>query len=497
MKRSLMILLIWLAGFRVAGAQITVNIQSDGKVTTANDGKITLTGDWNNRATFEGNITLNGATNQAIVNTNGFFETLEVDNPTGARLDGGVLLREELLLTDGVLDNSQPLRVADSSTIVRDLGRLLHEPIFQGGVNVAYVGTQPAESGPELPSANVYTLTVDNPGGVTLTTDVIVQGTLDLQSGNLNNAGHDVTLDLGATVEVGEGDITNPPLLPDSINVIYDGTTPATTGFELNASINNMIIDNPANVTLAKSITIRDSLIFKQGMFLTRDNVVTLGEKGVLTGEGESRYVVGSITTTRTVDWQANDFGGIGPILSRGPKRLEKTTVTRVTGPAAVETIYGDAGIQRRWTLQPETDNGGKRSLTFAWLSLDDNGVDLTEAQIWRRSASGWLPFGMVADSDSVRSLTADATALSGVWTVKSYALSGFAGDVDGSYVRDNVDVDLVVRHILYGAGLSAWQFPVADLNGDRIINLSDLVQLVDLIAAGPREKSDDLIEIE
>ena len=90
--------------------------------------KVTLSGNLENNGSYTddnslGGISLSGTTQQQITGT-GAYGKLEIDNNSGARLNNGITLQNDLVLTQGVLDiNSNLLTLGQSSIILGTPGK--------------------------------------------------------------------------------------------------------------------------------------------------------------------------------------------------------------------------------------------------------------------------------------------------------------------------------------------------------------------------------------
>lgn len=135
-----------------------------------------------NPAFLYGNYVLVGKAAQNISGS-GRFVNLELDNSQGADVinktgitPNGFQVARELRLTSGELRNSVDanFRMGDSSTIIRNFGgSLANNPIFEGRVDVNYIGTGQMTSGGEIPTSvsNLQELIVENDGGIILNKD--------------------------------------------------------------------------------------------------------------------------------------------------------------------------------------------------------------------------------------------------------------------------------------------------------------------------------------
>jgi hypothetical protein len=191
-------------------------------------------------------------------------------------------------------------------------------------------------------------------------------------------------------------------------------------GTNLPASFYNLTINNSAGATLSGGTTVINTLTFTSGNLSTAANTLTLGALGSVSGEAAGKYVVGNLTTTKTVGTGASTLGGIGVALDAGgADDLGDVTVTRVSGTAGAVTSGGGTGINRNWTITSTNPPASGRTLTLSWNSSDDNGKDLTTAKLFKSTDGGtiWAAAGNAVDVSATRSINVSTTSFS-KWTV-------------------------------------------------------------------------------
>jgi hypothetical protein len=117
------------------------------------------------------------------ISGSGRFVNLELDNSAGADVinktgntPNGFQVARALRLTSGELRNSTDanFRMGDSSTIIRNYGgSLATNPIFEGRVDVNYIGDGQMTTGGEIPTSvdPLQELIVENTGGIVLSKD--------------------------------------------------------------------------------------------------------------------------------------------------------------------------------------------------------------------------------------------------------------------------------------------------------------------------------------
>ena len=252
----------------------------------------------------------------------------------------------------------------------------------------------------------------------------------------LNNSASTYDLGTAGALEV-RGNLTNTSatMAPGTGAVNMAGTTGAQT-MDLNgAQLYSLTVNNTSGsnkrVDVASNVTVNNGITLTSGMMkTTATSNVILPDGSSITGETNGRYVAGNLQVTR------NSVGGGSPTVfpngvSITPNAsLGNLTVTRTAGLATAQNSYGtDAtgtkkGIDRIW--QFSTNPGTPASLTFSWLSDDDNGAaSFNTSRVWARTAAptagqSWMSTSTSQNASS-RSITSPGGAFS-FWTVSSDA---------------------------------------------------------------------------
>ncbi len=382
-------------------------------------------------------------------------------------------------------------KVASSQTTALTLtGDWVNSGEFDG--NAIFNGTTPQQIISPDPET-FRQLTIDNPTTVTLTANIFVEEELSLLQGQLDNTDNAITLSDSALFDQQNGEIANVPEFTGLINLAFRGTEPMSLGDRLPEGVREVgriLIGNPAGVTLDRSITIHRDLTFESGkLFTSSEDTVTLAGTvadadpmpgGRVIGEAEGSYLVGNLYVRRFVCGNADDFGGLGLRINSGATDIGYVSVLRVTGLLAERFIFNQPSILRYWQIAADRPSVNDRQLTFAWVSDDDNGLDLSQAQIWRTDDnSAWRSAGFVGDAAVSRTITAPTRTFS-TWTVKSYQPSGFSGDLDGDFRSDEWDVALIAHYVLFEFGLINSQKILADQDGNGVLDILDVISLAD-----------------
>jgi hypothetical protein len=173
-------------------------------------------GNFDNSGTFISSagqtITLNGTSAQTITGTAGTnFERLNIDNSAGVTLFANVVVNELLTLTSGNL-NTDATTLTINGDIAKNAGFLNVNTLSSltfGGTSALTIANNLFTTSPDINN-----LTINRTGGVTLGTDITVNGILDLQSANptafkggLDMGSNTLTMGASATTD-GIGDVT-------------------------------------------------------------------------------------------------------------------------------------------------------------------------------------------------------------------------------------------------------------------------------------------------
>jgi hypothetical protein len=258
---------------------------------------------------------------------------------------------------------------------------------------------------------------------------VMVNGIIGLTGSNVS--GDSILINNGAYLRSlsTTGQIVSGVLQYDPGSTLeYAATASQHTRQELLQTVPNILINNSAGVTMDTTTMVTGAITMNSGYFNTGVDSLILGSLATIVGEQTGRYVVGKLLTSRSVGTGSTDFGGIGVSLNTGSDDLGSVNVVRVSGSAgkAVASITGinaDTSIARRWNIISDNPPTSGRNLTLSWVSDDDNGRDLTNAQLWKSLDGGgtWTEAFSSHDVSSTRSITESVTSFS-AWTVSDAA---------------------------------------------------------------------------
>ncbi len=424
--------------FTVTGASsisgtITFNSATGPKTFT---GAVTLNSGavWNETAapTFSlpAGLTNNATTFTANTGAHSISATLAGNTPTsipnfvvpGTGLtNNGTLTIGTNLTASGTLTNaaSGVLNIANTYTFY--VGTLIATAV---GNTVNYTGAAQT-----VKSGTYYNLGLSSTG-IKTTTSVTFNGELNISG--------DATVHPSVTLSYNNS----------SSSLVYSGNVSQTTGLEFKNSLRIPVSINNANgVTLGGNKTLHNSLTFINGNLNTGSYTLTLGTTaptGSIVGESGAGYFIGNLAITRTVGTGASSLGDIGLSIASGVDDLGDVTVMRATGAAT--SGNGNAGITRYWDISSTNPPTSGRDLSFSWLMNEDNGVDLTNALVFKSEDNGatWTSFGSVQDVSSAtefRTISAPGVTSFSRWTVASETLplpvelTSFNASVNGNNI--------------------------------------------------------------
>ncbi|QQS35299.1 MAG: T9SS type A sorting domain-containing protein [Ignavibacteriales bacterium] len=157
-------------------------------------------------------------------------------------------------------------------------------------------------------------------------------------------------------------------------NYGYNGTTTQLAGALLPASINGLLVNNAAGVTMTGNMTVNGFVNVNGGDLLLAGNTLTLGSNAVLTENAGSTVsgVTGKITITRDLNAPTGvNVGGLGAMLTTA-SNLGTTTVERTHAAASGN---GNTGILRVFSIAPANNTGLNATLRFYYDESELNGL--------------------------------------------------------------------------------------------------------------------------
>ena len=277
---------------------------------------------------------------------------------------------------------------------------------------------------------NYANLTITDSGNIcnkSFPSSVTVNGTFTLnQSASTLTGCAFLNLANGATIVRTAGALNAAPVFGTSVNVTYNGTTAQTPSFEMPANgsvLNNLMINNPAGVTLGASTTVNGTLALTAGVLTTGLNIVTVAASGStsrtagwVNGNLRKFIPAGAASATFEIGDLAANYTPVttaftGAIIGASGSIIAKTagSDTTTTGSGIVST----KSVNRTWTLTNDNAVPGLTSYdaTFTYASTD-NDVGTTPANYAvKLYATAW---SIIATSGTTTDTAATATGITG-----------------------------------------------------------------------------------
>ncbi len=151
-----------------------------------------------------------------------------------------------------------------------------------------------------------------------------------------------------------------------SDDILYEGDTPLVTGPELPDVVHHLTINNPAGVTLSKSITLNGTLSVLNGDFNLNGFVVTFGANATLI-ETPGNILIGgggNVTVTRTLNdlTSGQNVGNLGLEIITAAQ-LGETTIARGNVPQPLTPAKESR--RRFFDVVPTNDNDLNATVKF------------------------------------------------------------------------------------------------------------------------------------
>ncbi len=355
------------------------------------------------------------------------FQSIDIENggtlyiPTSRGWSDSTFNPGTVTIKDGGLFKSSintaywyPNKTTPTTLVVNSGGEYYSTPTV---INVPPVVTLNSGSTMRYYSTAASTL----PTGITTYSNLVLTGTAPKSLGVNTTVNGTLTIQSSASLNLNSFALTYGPNATLQYGYSSQAAAQTTSDNEFPSAGGppNLTIYNKYNVTLHSSRNINGVVKLTSGSLLTGSNVLQLGDTASVTGEKAGSYIVGNLTTSRTVGTGASTFGGVGVSIAAGTDDLGKVTVTRVSGTTGIVIINTKPGIARKWLVSSDNQPAHERSLTFSWNATDDNGKDLTKSQMYSSTdGNNWSNIGSPVDA-STRSLTCSVNSF-GQYTVNA-----------------------------------------------------------------------------
>ena len=251
---------------------------------------------------------------------------------------------------------------------------------FDTGANYTYNGGSPQDTGSGLPST-INDLTINNSAGVSLNSELAVNGTLSLASGTFTLGAHTLTLvnPIGGTAS----------------NLSADGSSSITIagvagGINIPGSVSaldTLTLNNSSGTNLQSNLTISGTLDLISGDITTGSFTLFMDNGSTSSGSGD---VVGDVRRA--------DLDGAAPRSFGNPNvqiTITEGTVTAMT-VNLLKASPADFGNSARRTYILKDIVGGLVTATLRLHYLDSelNGNSEGSLELWRNNGNAWISQG-------------------------------------------------------------------------------------------------------
>ena len=397
----------------VSGALATMLVQgtlsssSNYSLTIASLGNVSGTGTINvNSVVLNSGATL-AFTGSLVANTVTYAAT-------SLQVAADVVVNQTLNLTGGVftLSSGGSLGLGSNGTISLSGGVLAVNGGtlgLSGNYNVSYQSGATI-SGAELNGSGLSNVTVNVSQGNTLTlsNDLVIDGTLTLSSGTIALNGNDLTIN-GNISSSGSGNISSTASSNISINT--GSSTSGSLSFASSGNtVGNLTIDagNGGSASVGSDLTVNGTLSLVNGNLNINGNSLNIGASGSISGAGSTSYIITGATGTLGMQLTAGASSAtnfpVGTTLNFSP-----ATVLLASGSASGAVDVGVASnvlasgtggvdisstqpvVDATWFVYSDITSNLNMTLGVTWASaMEVNGFSNTSAYISHYTNSAW-----------------------------------------------------------------------------------------------------------
>lgn len=173
--------------------------------------------------------------------------------------------------------------------------------------------------------------------------------------------------------------------------VNFSGTNTQTLMAPGGLDVYDMVWNNPTSGTLTSDIRVNHDLILTNGILQTGAAKIVLNTAATI-AETDASYVIGTVEATRTVSQNApaEGFGNMGFSVVANGAAPGITTVSRKTGPAAVQTGYiGNKSIFKYFDVTAQIITGLDANLVLSYFDHELNGISEASLKAFRSTDGG------------------------------------------------------------------------------------------------------------
>lgn len=279
---------------------------------------------------------------------------------------------------------------------------------FDNGANYAYTGDSPQNTGNGLPQT-VNDLTINNGAGVSLSSDLAVNGTLALITGTFTIGSHTLTLvtPIGGTATNLIADVTSSITIAGSAGGI---NIPGSV-----SALNNLTLNNSSGTGLQGDLTLSGNLDLISGDLTTGSFTLSMGDGSTSSGNGD---VVGDVRRA--------DLNGAIPRSFGNPNvqiTITEGTVTAIT-VNLVKASPSDFGnsTTRTYILKDVVGSLVTATLRLHYLDSELNGNSEESLELWRNDGSAWVSQGATSRDSADNWVEKTLITSFSTWTISGPA---------------------------------------------------------------------------
>jgi hypothetical protein len=278
---------------------------------------------------------------------------------------------------------------------------------FNKGAGYYFTGSSTQITGVLMPDT-VRDLSIENASGVTLTSSVVINGSLGLLNGIFSEGTKNITVN-GSTV-MGNGSFDeggNPLTYGNNASLIYSGTSSRSTS---NAEF--PLSNGPKNLTVRniQGVTLHASRILPGSLNLASNSKLYLGLNSIVAASATTSDTNSYVVTDSTGSCGLSSVGTTTMLLPIGTKNAyapvwvtNSGTLDAISARVADDlgTPVGGGRVKAKWEINESTAGGGNYTIRLGWMRK------LEDATFYSSSPSGWRIFRL---SDTTQIFTSGYT---------------------------------------------------------------------------------------